>query len=362
MNRALVSAALAAAVLAGAAALSAEEAVPSLKDSLGGAFAIGAAVPPTFVEPGDRHAGLLERQFNALVAENAMKPENLQRVEGRFKWTQADAIVDFAAKRGMALRGHTLVWHQQTSPWFFADREDRAKPASKELLLERLKTHISAVVGRYKGRVRAWDVVNEVLTDDGRLRDGASGSKWYAICGADYIDAAFRWAREADPAAQLVINDYSLESSVAKRDGMYELVKGMLARGVPVDAVGMQMHVSIYGPSVAEVRAAIDKFASLGLKVQVTELDVSLYGWMEKAKPLGPELFAKQAERYAELFGLFREEAAKGNLDMVMLWGVSDEQSWLNDFPIPGRGDAPLLFDGAQKPKPAFWAILGKKG
>ncbi len=360
MNTMIIRASLAAcASLASAALGSAQGSVPSIRDALAGDFTLGAAVSPEFTDAADRHAALIARQFGALVCENAMKPESLQPVEGTFRFAPADRVLRFAERNGMALRGHALVWHQQTPQWFFSDSDDRAKAASRELLLRRLETHIQTVLGHYRGRIRAWDVVNEVLGDDGRLRDARGGSKWYEIIGPDYVDKAFNYAREADPAALLAINDYNLESSAAKRDAMYDLVKGLLSRGVPVGAVGMQMHVSIYGPGLDEIRQAIEKFASLGVKVQVTELDVSVYAGKEAEKPITADLLDQQAKRYAELFGLFREEAKKGNLDMVMLWGVSDEQSWLNSFPVPGRTNAPLLFDRELEPKPAFWAIVG---
>ncbi len=286
-----------------AAAASAQDAAPSLKAVLAGYFAVGAAVPPTFVETSDPHSALLAAQFGALVPENAMKPESLQPVEGTFRFAPADKIVRFAESNRMLVRGHTLVWHQQTPLWFFTDPADPSKPASRELLLSRMKTHIQTVLGHYRGRVAAWDVVNEVLTDSGALRGPTDGSKWLGIIGPDYIDKAFAYAREADPSALLVINDYNLESVPAKRDAMYDLVKGMLARGVPVGGVGMQMHVSIYGPSVDEIRQAIERFASLGVKVQVTELDVSLYRGAEAEVPIDDRLLALQARRYAELFG-----------------------------------------------------------
>jgi endo-1,4-beta-xylanase len=339
----------------------AQDGTPNLKDSLSGYFPIGAAVPPGFVDDADPHSRLLAAQFGAVVAENAMKPESLQPLEGTFRFGAADRIMRFAEAHGMLVRGHNLVWHRQTPPWFFSDPANPAKDASRELLLSRMRTHIQTVLGHYRGRVYAWDVVNEALSDSGALRDGPGGSRWYEILGPDYIDRAFEYAHEADPAAILAINDYNLESVAAKRDAMYDLVKGMLSRGVPVGAVGMQMHVSLYGPSVAEIREAMDKFASLGVKVQITEMDVSLYRGQEAEKRASPELLEEQARRYGELFALFEEEARLGRVDMVMLWGLSDEASWLNSFPVSGRSDAPLLFDRELKPKPAFWAIVDRK-
>lgn len=349
-------------MIAVASYVGAQNALPSLRDALAGYFTVGVALPSNFVDPTDPHGVLVAQQFGAVVAENATKPDQVQPTEGTFRFAPADKILRFAESHGMVMRGHTLVWHQQTPLWFFCDPDDPTKPVSRDVLLQRMKTHISTVLGHYRGRIRAWDVVNEPLTDDGRLRDGAAGSKWFDIIGASYIDEAFRCAHEADPSALLVINDYNLESSPAKRDGMYDLVKGLLARGVPVGAVGMQMHVSLYGPGAEDVRAAIEKFGSLGVKVEITEMDVSIYRSNEAEKPITPQILDQQAARYADLFNVFKDEAKKGIVDMVVLWGVSDEQSWLNSFPVPGRTNAPLLFDGDLNPKPAFWAVVGKKG
>jgi len=331
---------------------------PSLREALDQYFDIGAAVQSSFVDATDLRSALLARHFSSLTAENCMKPEALQAVEGVFRFRDADKILRFAERNGMALRGHTLVWHNQTPAWFFSDPDDPTKPPSRELLIARMRTHIMTVMGHFRGRVKSWDVVNEVLSDAGLLRGPAEGSKWMGIIGPDYIDLAFRFAREADPAATLVMNDYNLENSVAKREAMYELAKGMLARGVPIDAVGLQMHVSIYGPSVDSIRASIERFAALGLKVQVTEMDVSIYNGSEKEKRITAELLARQAERYAELFRLFEEQTRFGRLDSVTLWGVADDTSWLDGFPVPGRANAPLLFDRDKLPKPAFWSIL----
>jgi endo-1,4-beta-xylanase len=339
--------------------VAAQEDIPSLYEALSAYFPVGTAVSPELLDRANPHYRLLQRQYSALVAGNAMKPESLQPKEGEFRFDDADRIALFASRTGKLLRGHTLVWHQQTPPWFFADPADPSKPASRELLLSRLDAHVKAVVEHFKGDVYAWDVVNEVLAEDGRLRGGAELSKWGQIAGPDYIERAFRDARAADPKALLFINDYNLESSAAKREGMYALVKGLRARGVPVDGVGLQMHVSLYGPSVDEIRKTIELFASLGVKVEVTELDVSLYRGEEPAVPATDALLRDQGARYGELFALFKDEAKKGRLDMVVLWGSADDDTWLDNFPVAGRPNAPLLFDRKLQAKPAFWAIVG---
>lgn len=343
--------------------LAAQEDIPRLRDVLAGELLVGTAISPEQLLPTDPHFRLLTKHFGAIVAGNEMKPEALQPREGVFSFDQADRLVAYADLTGTVVRGHTLLWHNQTPAWFFTDPKSPNKPASKELLLERLKTHVTTVVSHYKGQIYAWDVVNEVLSD-GRgdaqgLRTGAENSQWYALAGADYLDVAFRAARAADPDALLTINDYNLESSPAKREAMYELVKSMKARGVPVDVVGLQGHISLYGPSVDDFRTAIRRFASLGVKVQVTELDMSIYsGGAEGKKEPTKEILDRQARRYAELFQMFREEAKAGRLDMVMFWGPSDDSTWLDNFPVPGRPDAPLLFNRKLQAKPAFWAIV----
>lgn len=337
----------------------AQEDIPRLRDEMAGKLLVGTAVSPEQVNRADPHFRLLVKHFGAIVAGNEMKPEALQPTEGNFRFAQADKLVEYANLTGTLVRGHTLLWHNQTPAWFFADPQDASKPASKELLLKRLETHISEVVSHFKGQIYAWDVVNEVLSDRSGLRTGEEGSKWFAIAGSDYIDVAFRAARAADPEALLTINDYNLESSPAKRQAMFDLVKGMKARGVPVDVVGLQGHISMYGPSVEDFRQAIRMYAALGVKVQVTELDMSIYsGSGEAKKDPSAEILNRQARRYAELFSMFREEAQAGRLDMVMFWGGSDDYTWLDNFPVAGRPDAPLLFDRKLQAKPAFWAIV----
>jgi endo-1,4-beta-xylanase len=333
--------------------------IPALRAVWSGRFAIGAAVTPEDVDPTEAHGQLLAKHFNALVAGNAMKWESLQPREGVFIWDEADRLVEFAQKNGMKLRGHTLIWHNQTPSWVFLDPKDMTKPASPELLAQRLKTHIETVVAHFKGKVSSWDVVNEALSDTDGLRTGAEGSKWMQILGPRYIDLAFQYARAADPAARLVYNDYNLESDPRKLDAAVALVSGLRARGVPVDGVGLQMHVRIDYPVLSQVRAAIAKLAALGVKVEVTELDVSIYSGPEEAKktPDAAVLLA-QAQRYKDLFAVFGEAADRGWLDSVVLWGLADDGTWLDNFPVQGRPDAPLLFDRVLRAKPAFWAVV----
>lgn len=337
-----------------------QEDIESLQDVL--TFSIGAAIPPSFIDGTNPHRRLILKHFNALVAGNAMKPDTIAPNEGSYNFEPGDKIATFAERTNRNLRGHTLVWHNQTPSWFFTDPEDPSKPASKELLLAREKAYIQDVVSHYQGQVRSWDVVNEVLSDGSGLRTGDEGSRWYEIAGEEYIEKAFIWAHEADPDAELVINDYGLEGNRSKRESMYSLVKRLKAKKIPVHAVGLQMHISINNPPTAEIEKTIERFASLGVKVVVTELDVSIYdGDSEDFKEATPEILKAQAKRYQELFSIFKKQAAKGRLDTVILWGTADDDSWLDDFPVPGRKNAPLLFDRDLQAKPAYWGIVDPK-
>lgn len=316
---------------------------------------IGAAINSGDLDPSKLHHGLL-RHFNAFVYENEMKQDAMQPAEGRFVFDKADAFVAFGQKQKAKLRGHTLLWHSQVPAWFFQDPTDPSKPASKELLLSRIEKHIKTVVGRYKGKVDSWDVVNEVVDDNGNLRN----SPYLRIVGSDeYIAKAFRWAREADPNAKLFINDYNIEYKGAKQDALFNLVKKLKDEGVPIDGVGLQAHISVGFPTVNDIRNAIRRFASLGVKVQVTELDMSIYSSGNEAKKEADrEILLEQAYKYRDLFTMFQEEARAGNLDMVVLWGLSDDRTWLNNFPVPGRADHPLLFGKDLRAKPAYWALV----
>ena len=267
----------------------------------------------------------------------------------------------------MFIVGHCLVWHSQVPDWVFED--EKGKPLAREALLQRMREHIFAVVGRYKGRINSWDVVNEALNDDGSLRQ----TKWLQIIGEDYIAKAFQYARQADPQAQLNYNDYSLENE-AKRNGAIALIKKLQAQGIPVAAVGIQGHDSLDWPSAALEDAAIEAFAKLGVKVAITELDIDVLPPVApgsadvslnvKADPkLNPYLNGLPdavqkalAERYAGLFGVYLKDRAV--VSRVTLWGVTDGDSWRNDWPVVGRTSYPLLFDRMGEPKPAFDAVI----
>jgi endo-1,4-beta-xylanase len=334
--------------------------IPNLADVWERHFDIGASVSRDGADFSSQNAQLLIKHFRAIVAENEQKWDAIQPVEGTFTWDAADSIIEFGEMTGMRLRWHGLVWHQQNPAWVFQDRANPARQVSRDILNQRMRTHIQTVMRRYRGRVESYDVVNEPISDRAGLRTGAEGSLWHEILGPDYIDNAFRWAREADPNAQLVINDYNLESDTRKRQDMFNLVQGMLRRGVPVDAVGLQMHICINQPPVQQIRETIEMFASLGVQVIITEMDISIYSSPdEPRRAVTNDILLRQAQRYRDIFTMFREQADRGNLsDMVIIWGTTDNMSWKNNYPVPGRTDAPLLFDGRFQAKPAFWALV----
>lgn len=328
-----------------------------LKDYYKTYFPIGVAVAPRNLTGPE--AEFIVRHFNSITPENAMKMGPIHPEEGRYFWQDADAIADFAQRNKLKMRGHTLCWHNQTPRWFFTDAS--GKQVSKDVLLARLKAHIQAVAGRYKGKIYAWDVVNEAVPDAGP--DLYRQSKFYEIIGEEYIERAFQYAREADPNAVLFYNDYNTESA-SKRERIYQLLKKLKDKGVPVQGVGLQGHWSIYEPTAAELEESINKFAGLGLQVQITELDVSVYPKEHQRREkqatdrseFTPEMADKQAAHYKMLFDVFRKH--KDKITGVTFWNVSDKSSWLDNFPVPGRKDYPLLFDQNHRPKQAYREVI----
>ncbi len=323
---------------------------PALKTLFSADFKIGAAVNPLTILSQEQ---LLAEHFNSITAENEMKFASLHPEEEIYTFEAADQLVAFARKHNMAMRGHTLVWHNQTPDWLFAGTTGGL--ASKDILLARLKAHINTVVGRYKNDIYAWDVVNEVITDEGQ--ELFRPSKWLEIAGVDFIAKAFEYAHEADPKALLFYNDYN-ESDPNKRDKMYTLLKSLLDQGVPVHGVGLQAHWNLYDPTLDDIRAAIEKYASLGLQLQLTELDVSMFRFDDRRidlKTPGTGLLELQAERYEAIFKLLKEY--REVISAVTFWGAADDYTWLDDFPVRGRKNWPFLFDEQQRPKPAFGRI-----
>lgn len=329
-----------------------------LKDYYKKYFPVGVAVSPRALLTDE--AGLIVKEFESITAENAMKMGPVHPEENRYFWKDADSIAAFAKRNNLKLRGHTLCWHNQTPKWLFVDAD--GKNVSKEILLQRLKEHITTVVQRYKGTIYAWDVVNEAISDkkDEYLRP----SLWYQICGEEYIAKAFQYAHEADPDALLFYNDYN-ETNPEKREKIYRLVKSLKEAGVPIHGVGLQGHWSIYEPTEQILTETIEKFKDLGLKVQVTELDLSVYPKEHGRRDRKPEdandqftteQEKKQTEMYEMIFRVFRKY--KDVVSAVTFWNISDRSSWLDNFPVPGRKDYPLLFDKNLQPKKAYWEVI----
>lgn len=311
---------------------------------------------------------IISSEFNHITAENAMKAQSLQPTEGGWNFTEADAIADFARAEGMMMTGHTLLWHRQAPAWFFSGLTAE-NPADLETLKTRLKTHIDTVVDRYADVVDNWDVVNEAISDNGSkdYRDGSEGSDWYAMFGsADYVYWAFKYAQEAleakepgSSAGKLYYNDYNVNLKV---DRIIALCDEVRAKGGQVDGIGLQAHVRVDWPSTAELGATIQKIVDAGYKVKISELDITLYndypsGTLEAAPEIEftAEVEQTQATRYAELFELFR--SYKDDITSVTFWGVSDDATWLDNEPVAGRDNYPLLFNDAHMPKAALGAI-----
>ncbi len=330
-----------------------------LKDYFKKYFTIGVAVSPRSLKTPDE-AALILRNFGSMTPENAMKMGPIHPRENEYFWKDADSIMAFAQANHLKVRGHNLCWHNQAPRWIFTNAA--GDTVTKEVLLQRLKDHITTVVNRYKGQIYAWDVVNEAISD--RPGEYLRNSAWYRICGEDFIAKAFEYAHAADPDAILFYNDYN-EINPEKREKMYRLVKSLKDAGVPIGGVGLQGHWAINEPTEEELTNTIKKFADLGVKIQVTELDISVYNKEHNArerKPednineFTPEREAAQIEMYKRCFTVF--EKYKKVLTGVTFWNVSDRSSWLDNFPVRGRKDYPLLFDKNLQPKKAFWEVV----
>lgn len=340
----------------------------ALKEVFKNDFKIGGALNPRhFFEQDTRGAEIVKTHFNTITPENVLKWALVHPEPGKYDFAAPDRFVEFGEKHGMFIVGHTLVWHNQTPGWVFQD--DKGNAVDRETLLTRLREHIFTVVGRYKGRIKGWDVVNEALNQNGTMRQ----SPWLKIIGEDYLAKAFQFAHEADPDAELYYNDYDLELP-AKRKGAVALISKLKASGVPIAAVGLQNHNLLDWPSIADEDATIQAFAKLGLKVHITELDVDVLPRTTKpgadyAVDIAPtpklnpyttslpdSVQHALARRYADLFRLYLKH--RDVIERVTFWGVADGDSWLNNWPIKGRTNHPLLFDRLGQPKPALAAVI----
>jgi len=325
--------------------------IPSLRDTYKDDFDIGFGIDYNVL---DRYDGLLAKHAGGVTPGNSMKPNFIQQIKGKYTFERGDTLLQYAEKHSMSVHGHTLVWHSQTPAWFTTDNQ--GKDLSREEALTNMRAHIQAVVGHYKGKVAEWDVVNEAISDS----DGSvlrADSPWYRVVGEDYIKLAFQYAHEADPDAILYYNDYNIEEP-GKRARTITMLKKLLAEGVPIHGVGIQGHWSLDYPSYSDIRSAIKEYADLGLKVQITELDISMYAHNDQTRYTEPPeaLLEKQADRYQKLFDIFREN--KEAISRISIWGIADDDTWLDNFPVQNRKNWPLLFDEQHGPKESFWRVV----
>ncbi|PCJ98010.1 MAG: endo-1,4-beta-xylanase [Flavobacteriaceae bacterium] len=349
----------------------------TLKEAYEGAFLIGSALNGAIVSGADQASqDVILEQFNTITIENAMKAGPINPEPGVFNYGPADDYVAFGAKNNMFIMGHTLVWHNQTPAWFFQDED--GNPKTQEAQKERLRAHIETIAGRYAGKVHAWDVVNEVIDNDGSYRP----TTWVNGIGSgdELVKLAFKYASEYAPDTELYYNDFNAWRP-AKRDGIMRLVRLLQKEGIRIDGVGIQGHWGLNYPKNEYIEAAIDSFASLGVKVMITELDVDVLPLTKEGQIIGTGMLHPQyqleefrefldpyadglpaeqqqelADRYAELFNIFYQK--KDKIDRVTLWGLHDGMSWKNGYPIENRTNYPLLYDRDKKPKLAVQAVL----
>jgi endo-1,4-beta-xylanase len=334
----------------------AENNIPELKEKYNSYFPVGAAVTTRTLHQTDKK--LLLKHFNSITAEYQMKmrsilPFSQHPSDDIFCFENADKIVDFALKNDRIVRGHTLIWHKSTPGWFF--RKPGGNLLSRDELLGRMRTYIRTIVTHFKGKVHSWDVVNEAVADD---TNTYRNNLWYKIIGADYIEKAFVWAHEADPDSLLYYNDY-FAVFPPKREKIYKIIKDLLSKGIPVHGIGIQAHWDLNWPKIDEIKSTIEKFTSLGVAVQFTELDVSIYSFKDfnkKYHDLPENLEYQQAVRYGAIFELFRQH--RDVIAGVTLWGIADDHTWLDNYPVKGRKNWPLIFDMQHRPKNSFWEIV----
>jgi len=334
----------------------------SLKEMFAENFLVGAALNYQEVNGlGERALPVLKKHFNSISPENGLKWIKVHPEPDRYDFEFGDHYVALGEKLNAFVVGHTLAWHQQVPDWVF-EKSD-GSPKTKAELLKTLEDHIEVVVGRYKGKIHGWDVVNEAIADDGEFRN----SKWFEIAGVDFIKTAFRKANEVDPSAELYYNDYNVFNS-KKRSAILKLVQEMRDEGIRIDGIGMQGHYMLQSPSIAEIEKGIIEIYNSGFKVMITELDVDVlkrpkeaigadlaktyefqaeYNPYEKGLPI--EVEQKLSQRYADIFRLYFKHSNK--ISRVTFWGTHDKASWLNNWPVRGRTNYPLLFDKNLQPK-----------
>ncbi|MEB3829733.1 endo-1,4-beta-xylanase [Phormidium sp. CCY1219] len=303
-------------------------------------ISIGAAVPYRPLEENPMYRRVLAREFNMVTLENAMKFGLLSPQPQVYDFSKSDAIVEFALSHEMQVRGHTLVWHRMQPEWLTEGEFTRDE------YIDIVRSHIQTVLGRYKSKIAVWDVVNEAIGDDGNFRD----TIWLRGIGPEYVEMAFQWAHEVDPDALLFYNDYGGEGRGKKSDAIYNFVKDLRQRGIPIDGVGLQMHIWNVDkfPDPQKVAQNMQRLGELGLEVQITEMDVGLH----KGKGTLEEKLASQAKLYGDMLQVCLDAS---NCEAFVLWGFTDAHSWMRQ--IEDNPNYPLIFDESFKPKPSYYAL-----
>ena len=343
----------------------------SLREVVGKYSLIGASLNVTQSDGmSPQTDAVVDKHFNTAVPENCMKGEVVQPEEGLFDFRDADRFIEYCQQHNLVAMGHCLVWHSQAPKWFFHDKD--GKLVKPEVMKERMRKHIYTVVAHFRGKIRGWDVVNEAIEDDGSFRN----SYYYQILGEEFIELAFRYAHEADPDVELYYNDYSM-GKPQKREAVCRLVSRLKAKGLRIDAVGMQSHVGMtYPEQMDDYEASIEAFARCGVKVMITEWDLNVLptpgfgggaavettiGYDKRMNPwpdgqLPATEQQRQTERTMEFFRIYHRH--RHQISRINLWGVTDQGSWLNNWPVRGRTNYPLLFDRNYKAKPVVNEII----
>ncbi|MBH0035213.1 endo-1,4-beta-xylanase [Pseudoalteromonas sp. NZS71_1] len=348
----------------------------ALKNTFADSFKMGVAVNQDIVTGKNAAAqSIIAKQFNTVTLENAMKAEVIYPQQGKVDFSGADAFIDFAKQNNMFTVAHTLVWHNQTPDWFFTNSKNEPNTPAEQL--EQMRKHIELVAGRYKNKVDAWDVVNEVIADDGSYRP----TVWVNRVGDGdtMVKAAFKYAQQYSPSTELYYNDFNAWRP-EKRDGIIRMIKMLQKEGIRIDGIGIQAHWGLNFPKMQYIEQAIDAYAALGIKVMITELDIDVLPLTKEGQITGTDMMKPQFQleefetyldpyknglpsdveaqlnaRYKALFELFY--AKRDKIDRVTFWGLHDGMSWKNDYPIPNRTNYPLLWDRNLNPKPVIKTI-----
>lgn len=342
-----------------------------LKDYFKDDFLIGTAINTnTFTKNDEEMLGIIKSEFNSVTAANAFKWGPVNPSENEWRFDVPDRFVEFGMENNMHMLGHCLVWHSQVPRKLFSD--ESGNQLNKDALLKKMEIHISTLVNRYKGKMNAWDVVNEALTPE----EGWRKTKWIEIIGPEFMEKAFHFAHETDPAAHLIYNDYNMDDP-KRRQLVVDVIRDYKKRGVPIHGIGLQAHLNLDSPNFKGLEDSIEAFAAEGMRVHFTELDLDVlpYDWGRTAEvsanaayreTLNPykeglpkEVEDKFTKYYEDLFKLFLKHRDK--IERVTFWGTSDDESWKNNFPMRGRTNYPLLFDRQHKPKDAYFAVVGLK-